>query len=79
MHSVSCSILLPHQHFLRSTMSAPAAKQARPRPGSRVTLRFTFENDAASSVFKARFERVKSLLAPVGRQRRQRGGADQAA
>ena len=48
-------------------MSAPAAKRARPRPGSRATLQFTFENDAASSAFKARFERAKSLLAPAGR------------
>lgn len=45
-------------------MSAPRAK--RPRPGSRVTLQLTFEDDAASNAFKARLERVKTLLTPEG-------------
>ena len=60
------AILLNRHFFDVSVMSGPAAKRAR-RPGSRVTLQFTFEDDAANAAFKARLQRVKELLVPEGR------------
>ena len=45
-------------------MAAPRAKRAR--SGFRVTLQLTFDEEAASSAFKAKLQRMKEVLAPNG-------------